>query len=182
MQYQGVLTKNWFAFPITSVLTPPDPRSSVFIRGKFLPFRSRRSRRSHQSCLTIWLNSSTCKFGGQSFQLCRQHTIKSHFSGSCRWSLKLRLSYSNSILKCCHRPGATSTLASQSGNPACIDSITNPSCFPVDKRSVTGQADREMGKLLLASSKAIRDRTRLLRVFNVVTSAVGPCVAGTPSR
>ena len=42
----------------------------------------RQSCPDHPICLTILLSSSTCKCGGQFFQLCRQHTIMSHFKGS----------------------------------------------------------------------------------------------------
>src|SRR5579859_4024973 len=78
---------------------------------------------------TILLSSSTCMFGGQFFQLCRQQTIRSHWVGSWPCFLNWRLSYSNSMRKCCQRPGSTSILASQSGNPPCTDSITNPNCW-----------------------------------------------------
>jgi hypothetical protein len=50
----------------------------------------------------------------------------SHPFGSCPCSANDRLSFSNSILTSCHRPGITSIFARQSGNPGCIASRMNP--------------------------------------------------------
>jgi hypothetical protein len=74
------------------------------------------------------LDSSTTSISsGHSFQLCRQHTIMSHPFGSWPCSLKFLLSYSNSIRRCCHFPGATWRFATQSGNFPCTDSTCKPS-------------------------------------------------------
>src|SRR5579859_1711145 len=72
-------------------------------------------------------NSTTSISSGHSFQLCRQHTIASHFFGSCPCSRKFLLSYSNSILTSCHLPGATCRLPRPSGSPRVhSDSTWNP--------------------------------------------------------
>src|ERR1051326_1111367 len=76
----------------------------------------------------ILLSSITSILSGTSFQLCRQHTITSHFFGSCPCSRKFLLSYSNSILTSCHFPGATCRLPRPSGSPRVhSDSTWNPS-------------------------------------------------------
>src|SRR5216684_3562921 len=76
---------------------------------------------------TNLLSSTTSISAGHSFQLCRQHTIMSHPFGSWPCRRKFLLSYSNSIRRYCHFPGATWRLATQSGNFPCTDSTCKPS-------------------------------------------------------
>src|ERR1051326_6133824 len=74
----------------------------------------------------ILLSSITSILSGHSFQLCRQHTITSHFFGSCPCSRKFLLSYSNSIHTFCHLPGATCRFACPSGYLPHSASTWNP--------------------------------------------------------
>jgi hypothetical protein len=88
MRHQGVLTKNWFCLSDCDDSGNSSNPSSVsfvsFVVQVFAFPITRSPDHPIYICLITLLSSSTCKFGGQSFQLCRQHTIKSHFSGSWR--------------------------------------------------------------------------------------------------
>jgi hypothetical protein len=99
---------------------------SPCLRGRFAVFNFGNYPILAISAICL-LSSTTSILSGQSAQLCRQHTITSHPSGSCLCSLKLRLSNSNSILTRSHFPGTISRLASQSGNAVCIRSTRKPS-------------------------------------------------------
>src|SRR5262249_3907212 len=75
--------------------------------------------RCYSSCranvLITDCSSRTSMCGGQSGQVCRQHTIRSQPSGGWPCARKLRLSNSNSIRTRCHLPTPIWRFASQSG-------------------------------------------------------------------
>ena len=91
------------------------PASAAFALDGVIVRAARRnpeSREADEGTHPINLQSSiTSILSGHSFQLCTQHTITSHFFGSCPCSTKFLLSYSISIATSCHFPGATSLLA-----------------------------------------------------------------------
>src|SRR6185312_5501636 len=69
---------------------------------------------------------SSITSSGLPVQPCFQQTTRSHPFGSCMWSRKFLLSNSNSISTRCIRPLSMRRSASQSGNAACVRSITKP--------------------------------------------------------
>src|SRR6185312_3225448 len=69
---------------------------------------------------------SSITSSGLPVQPCFQQKIRSHPFGSCMCSRKFLLSNSNSISTRCIRPLSIRRSASQSGNAACVRSITKP--------------------------------------------------------
>ena len=132
VEYYSNLTQGWYRHqPMCSTVTTASMLTAEVIWAYFpLCITNFTSISIHVASFLLHLlpQFHHLYHSGHSGQLCTQHTITSHFFGSCPCFRKFLLSNSTSTFWSCHCPLAISRTATQSGNATCQRFTTNPSC------------------------------------------------------